>query len=60
MEILKRGKKPEDKEYEATCQRCKTEIRFKQEEARITYDQRDGDFVTVECPVCNHPIHKAV
>lgn len=59
MEILKRGKLPEDKTYEARCNHCKTEIRFQQREGHITHDQRDGDFITVNCPVCGNKVHTA-
>jgi hypothetical protein len=56
MEILKRGQLPTDKTFETMCFDCKTELRFQQKEGNVTYDFRDGDFVTVECPVCKKPV----
>jgi endogenous inhibitor of DNA gyrase (YacG/DUF329 family) len=60
MKILKRGKRPEDKVYRAECNNCGTEVEFKYTEAKHTFDQRDGDFLTVKCPVCKQPIHTGV
>ncbi len=60
MHIIKRGTPPQEREYEATCRNCRTEVRFQQSEGTVTYDQRDGDFVTVKCPVCGQPIHTAL
>jgi len=57
MEIIKRGQVPEEKTYEATCRRRSTDVRFPQQEAKRTFDQRDGDFLTVKCPVCGHDIN---
>lgn len=60
MEILKRGIVPEQIRYVSSCSHCKTEVAFMQCEGKITYDQRDGNFITVECPVCNRDINKAI
>ena len=57
MEIIKRGKLPL-KEYEAKCSYCGTEVRFHEKEGKITYDQRDGNFITVLCPICHSRINK--
>ena len=57
MEILKKGQIPGDKIHEGSCHLCETRVRFKQSEGKVTYDQRDGNFVTVICPICNGPIH---
>lgn len=53
MKIIKVGKKPEDKEYEFTCPKCKSILSAKLSEGKITYDQRDGNFVTFICIICN-------
>lgn len=60
MEILHRGVPPEKKGkvYEATCRRCETVVRFEQGEGRVTCDQRNGNYVTVECPVCGSHIYR--
>jgi len=60
MEIIKQGTPPSEKVYEAECRKCKSVFRFKQLEGKITYDQRDGDFITVKCPVCGESVHKYI
>lgn len=57
MKIIKRGKVPGKREHTGTCHNCGTVVRFRQEEGKVTHDQRDGDFVTVTCPVCGNQIH---
>lgn len=52
MEIIVRGKLPEEDEYEATCYRCRTVFRFQRVEARYVSDQREGDYLSIACPVC--------
>ena len=52
MEILVRGTKPSDIPYIVTCYTCKTKFKFMECEGEISYDQRDGNFVKVFCPVC--------
>lgn len=59
IEVIKRGVLPEDQPYEATCRNCHSQIRFLRSDARLTFDQRDGDFLTVACPVCGKAIHTA-
>lgn len=56
MEIIKRGKIPEEKEAEGTCHNCGTVIRAKRSEGKTIYDQRDGDYVRLACPVCTQTI----
>lgn len=60
MEIIKKGTPPEEKIYEAECSKCKSVLRFKQSEGKITYDQRDGNLITVKCPVCGESVHKNI
>ena len=57
MDVLESGKPPDEREFEATCRTCGSLLRFKQSEGRSSYDQRDGDFVTVTCPVCGNSVH---
>lgn len=57
IKITKQGKKPELKEYVGTCRNCKTEVEFQQQDGTVTHDQRDGDFITVTCPVCQQNIY---
>jgi RNase P subunit RPR2 len=60
MKILKEGKRPEDTVHRGTCNRCNTEFEFVRSEGTVTNDQRDGDFVSVDCPVCGSRVHSAL
>ena len=62
MNILERGNDPNDpsKLFKARCSNCKSLIEFARGEAEVTYDQRDGDFMTVTCPVCSRPVYLAI
>lgn len=60
MEILKQGTKPEDSVHTGRCINCGTEVKFKRSEGKVTFDQRDGDYVTVACPTCRRPIHSNI
>lgn len=57
IEVIRRGHLPENDQFEAECCKCKSQLRFLRSDARHTSDQRDGDFVTVTCPVCQGPVH---
>ena len=57
MKVIKQGQIPGEITHRATCNRCKTEVEFKRKEGRISYDQRDGDFITVVCPLCRDDIN---
>ncbi len=56
MEVLVRGIVPAEKTYTISCYSCGSIIKFKRSEACITYDQRDGTFVHIICPVCDKMI----
>lgn len=56
MEILKRGTPPPERVYEAVCRVCETEFRFQRSEGKVEYDQRDGNFIQICCPVCGQPV----
>lgn len=58
MEIIKKGKLPSERVFVAVCDHCSTKFRFKQSEGKVTYDQRDGDFISVKCPLCKKTVHK--
>jgi len=60
MEILKQGTRPEEITHEGTCNNCKTVVRFHRGEGRITRNQRDGNYVIVNCPTCNGEIHSNI
>ncbi len=56
INILKRGSIPAEKVYRATCRKCNSVLAFTQLDGKVVYDQRDGNYVAITCPVCFHPI----
>lgn len=60
MRIIKQGQKPEDILHTLICHKCKCEFEFKQIEAKMNYDQRDGNFLSIRCPCCNEYLTKSV
>lgn len=52
MRIIKRGTPPQDREYRATCRNCGTIFEFRAIEAKHVDDQRDGGFLSIDCPEC--------
>ncbi len=58
--VTKRRTPLENYIFDATCVRCKSELQFQRRDGEVTSDQRDGDFVTVKCPVCGTPVHAAL
>lgn len=60
INITKLGTPPVERVYETRCNRCKTEFTFQAADARKVFDQRDGDYWEVGCPVCGHTVTKSV
>jgi hypothetical protein len=60
MRIIKHGVPPSEKLYEAMCNKCGTVIEFKAGEAKRVNDQRDGDYLTISCPICYNMIFKGL
>lgn len=52
MEIIKKGKLPEEQIFEGDCYYCNSLIRAKQKEIEVTHCQRDGTYGSGQCPVC--------
>lgn len=52
IEILEKGTPPAARTYTARCRKCTSLLRFAQSDAEYQHDQRDGDFLAIECPVC--------
>lgn len=52
MKIIERGQHPKQKSYTVRCYQCQTKFEFEQMEAKVNYDQRDGNYVSIPCPVC--------
>lgn len=59
IEVIRRGHLPENDQFDVQCTHCKSDLRFQRKDGRFTSDQRDGDFLTIDCPVCNHAVHVA-
>lgn len=57
IRVTKQGSLPELDVFAGACQHCKTEVEFERRDARFSEDQRDGAFLTVDCPTCNGSIH---
>jgi hypothetical protein len=57
MDIIKRGTPPGERIYTGSCRGCGTEVKFKRDEAEVYSDQRDGETVSVACPVCHAIIY---
>lgn len=54
MEIIAKGKLPDEDLFKGSCHNCKSVMRFKRGEAKqVIYDQREfGEVATATCPVC--------
>lgn len=52
IEIIRKGTPPAERKYKTTCPNCKTTFSFLQKDTSYKGDQRDGDYLAVDCPVC--------
>lgn len=52
MKILRAGNLLELTVYRGTCRNCNCEVEFRHMEGEVVRDQRDGDFIRVNCPTC--------
>ena len=57
MKIIEYGNDPDKVERRWTCRNCKSIIESALSEGSVTYDQRDGNYVTFDCPVCKTKNH---
>jgi len=60
VEVIERGTPPEEVNYEVQCQKCISKLKFKRSDAGYVSDQRDGNYLTVECPVCRNLVTKSL
>ena len=60
MQIIKRGVRPANRVYRASCDGCNSVIQFVHSEATVHIDQRDGNYLTIKCPVCPAQISATV
>lgn len=60
MRVIKRGILPSERKTEWTCGTCKSIVESTQNEGEYISDQREGDCVKFECPVCKRFNYVAV
>ena len=60
MKILEKGSLPEESIYRCRCCNCNTLYEFQRKEAVYVPEQRDGDYLTTKCPLCNRRNSTAV
>jgi hypothetical protein len=60
MRIIREGTLPEKQLYTATCWKCTTEFEFSRIEATEVPDQRDGNYLRINCPLCKSSVTKMV
>lgn len=58
VEVIERGQPTWNRRHRVKCLGCQSILEFAELEAKRTSDQRDGDFFTIECPVCKRDVHK--
>lgn len=58
VKVIKRGILPEETVHEITCQNCKSDLEFKESEARISSYLNEINLV-INCPVCKRELWKA-
>lgn len=59
MRIICQGSPPANIKYQFNCQNCSTVFEAEQREGEMVYDQRDGNFVKFNCPVCGFEIRRS-
>jgi len=53
MKIIKEGQLPDKQIFRGTCSHCKTQFECERWEGNYENHQRDGDFLRVNCPLCD-------
>lgn len=53
MKIIQRGTPPTEREWNFYCANCRTIFECLQGEGHFASDQRGGDTLTIQCPVCD-------
>ena len=52
MKVIECGVHPNEKLYTVRCRQCSTKFEFEAHEAKVIYDERDGNYVEIACPLC--------
>jgi len=50
MIILRKGAIPGERVHHGSCNYCGCKIQFKESEAELIHDSRDGDYLQMKCP----------
>ena len=53
MKIITKGQIPEERMYRVVCRNCHTVFEFQYKEAQEVFDQRDGNYLKIPCPLCS-------
>ena len=56
MRIVFRAVPRGEQLFTVLCKQCQSMIEFARKEAELVHDHRDGDFLKIDCPVCNGQI----
>jgi len=56
IRIIKAGEVIENRKYEVVCQICRSVLGFDYKDATYKFDQRDGDYLVITCPVCRYKV----
>lgn len=59
IKVTKMGKLPEDKVFQGSCSNCKSKMEWLRKDALSHHPetQRDSEFTTIKCPVCDHTVN---
>lgn len=60
MKIISRGDFPLRHVIRTSCRNCQSVFEFEPKEAERIEDNRDGDFYSIRCPVCDNIVTKSV
>jgi hypothetical protein len=57
MKVLKEGNPKGTRIWKGQCNACTSEMSEIESALTITHEQKDGDFATAECPICEEEFH---
>lgn len=57
MEIIKKGKLPEERIWNGECYNCRTVVKAKENELNVTHDLLNGLFGSHTCPLCKKTMY---
>ena len=57
IEILEKGEPKSERKFTVGCRGCNSKLRYSKSDGVVVHDQRDGDFLKLDCPVCHKDIN---